>query len=90
MAKIIIPTPLRKFTDNQSVFETRGRTVEEAILELTTAFEGLHQYLFDPKGKFRSFVRIFIGNEDINELQREATVVKDETVISIIPAIAGG
>ncbi|MFT5169205.1 MAG: hypothetical protein ACI8P3_004453, partial [Saprospiraceae bacterium] len=38
MAKIIIPTPLRKFTDNQSSFDTGGSTVREAVLELTNTF----------------------------------------------------
>lgn len=90
MAKIIIPTPFRKFTNNKSVIETKAKTVGEAIQELITSFKGLEEYLFDPNGNFRSFIRIFIGNEDINELQRKSTVIGHSTVISIIPAIAGG
>ncbi len=90
MAKIIIPTPLRKFTDNQSTFETSGNTVKEAIQELTSQYSSLSQHLLDVNQNIRSFIRIYIGDEDINSLQQEATAVEADTVISIVPAIAGG
>ena len=90
MAKIIIPTPLRKFTDNQSSLEVSGSTVKEAILELTNTFGGLKQHLYDANQNIRSFIRIYVGDQDINTLDKEATSVSGETVISIIPAIAGG
>lgn len=90
MAKIIIPTPLRKFTDNQSTFETSGSTVKEAIGELTSTYQSLSKHLLDVNDNIRSFIRIYIGDEDINALQKEATEVKPDTIISIVPAIAGG
>lgn len=90
MATIIIPTPLRKFTNNTAKIETKGATVEESIRELTTNFPDLKKHLLDDKGQIRSFVNIFVGDEDIRDLQQEQTVIKDDTVVSIIPAIAGG
>ncbi len=90
MAKIIIPTPLRKFTDNQSTYETNGTTVKEAIQELTTTFGGLKSHILDPNDNIRSFIRIYLGEEDINSLDKEDTAVADNSVISIVPAIAGG
>ena len=90
MAKIIIPTPLRKFTDNQSTYNAGGSTVKEAILELTNTFGGLKQHLYDANQNIRSFIRIYVGDEDINTLEREATIISSDSVISIIPAIAGG
>lgn len=90
MAKIIIPTPLRKFTENQSSFDTKGLTVKEAILELTDTFGGLKQHLLDTNENIRSFIRVYVGDEDINALQKDATSVTENSVISIIPAIAGG
>ncbi|TAK40578.1 MAG: MoaD/ThiS family protein, partial [Saprospiraceae bacterium] len=47
MARIIIPTPLRKFTGNQATFETSGTTVKEAIQELTQKHSGLSRHLLD-------------------------------------------
>ncbi len=90
MAKIIIPTPLRKFTGNTATFETNGGTVAEAIDELTTTHRGLGRHLLDENNNIRSFIRIYLGEDDINSLEKGATAVDENAVISIVPAIAGG
>lgn len=90
MAKIIIPTPLRKFTGNNSTFDTTGNTVQEAIEQLTQAHAGLERHLLDDNHNIRSFIRVYLGEEDINSLQKGATAVAPNAVISIVPAIAGG
>ena len=90
MATIIIPTPLRKFTNNTARLQISGGTVSESINELTSNFPDLKKHLLDDKGQIRSFVNIFVGDEDIRDLQQENTVVNEDTVVSIIPAIAGG
>jgi len=90
MAKIIIPTPLRKFTSNEASIETQGGTVGEAILDLTQQFPDLKQNILDEEGNLRNFVRIYLGDEDIKVLEDTHTFVENDSVISIIPAIAGG
>lgn len=91
MAKIIIPTPLRKFTDNQSSFDTlSGNTVGEALQELTSAHQHLRQHLLTDDDQIRSFIRVYLGDEDINDLQAKETPLGANSVISIVPAIAGG
>jgi molybdopterin converting factor small subunit len=90
MATIIIPTPLRKFTNNTAKLQINGGTVAESITEHTTNFPDLKKHLLDDKGQIRSFVNIFVGDQDIRDLQQENTVVKEDAVVSIIPAIAGG
>lgn len=90
MAKVIIPTPLRKFTDNTSTYEANGGTVHSAIDELTQQFPDLKKQLFDDQGNIRSFIKVFVGEDDIRNLNNEQTQVQEETVISIVPAIAGG
>lgn len=90
MPKIIIPCSLRRYTNNVSIFETKAKNVEGAIQDLTQTFQELQQYLFEPCGKFRSFIRVFIGSTEVNELKKTERVLQQETVISIIPAIAGG
>lgn len=90
MAKIIIPTPLRKFTENASQIEANGGTVLESVQQLAVQFPDLNKHLFDADGNIRKFIRIYIGDEDINVLEKEKTEVKADSVISIIPAIAGG
>ncbi len=90
MATIIIPTPLRKFTNNTARLQISGGTIADSIQELTNNFPDLKKHLLDDKGQIRSFVNIFVGDQDIRDLQQENTEVKEDTVVSIIPAIAGG
>lgn len=90
MAKIIIPTPLRKFTSNQAAVAVQSGTVLESIQDLTAQFPDLSKHLFNEDQKLRGFVRVFIGEDDIEDLQGQNTVVQQGDTISIIPAIAGG
>lgn len=90
MAKIIIPTPLRKFTANQAFVAVQGETVLDSIKDLTTQFPELNKHLFNEEDQLRGFVRIFIGEDDIEDLKGSVTEVNETDTISIIPAIAGG
>ena len=90
MATIIIPTPLRKFTSNSSRLELQANTIQEAINELIINFPDLKKHLVDEQGKIRSFINIFVGSDDIRNLKQDQTLLRPESVISIIPAIAGG
>lgn len=90
MATVIIPTPLRKFTNNTAKININAGTIEETVNELTVNFPDLKKHLLDEKGQIRSFINIFVGDSDIRDLQQEKTSVKSDTLISIVPAIAGG
>jgi len=90
MATIIIPTPLRKFTNNTARLNIQAGNVKGVVEELTLNFPDLKKHLLDDQGNIRSFVNVFVGDEDIRNLQQENTPIKEETVISIVPAIAGG
>ncbi|MBX2949764.1 MAG: molybdopterin-synthase adenylyltransferase MoeB [Crocinitomicaceae bacterium] len=90
MATIIIPTPLRKFTNHEPRVDVQATTVKEAINALSVNFPELKKNLLDDNGKIRSFVNLFVGDEDIRNLQQENTVLATNSVLSIIPAIAGG
>lgn len=90
MATVIIPTPLRKFTNNTAKIDINAKTIEETVQELTLNFPDLKKHLLDEKGQIRSFINIFVGDNDIRDLQQEKTSVKNDSLISIVPAIAGG
>jgi len=90
MATVVIPTPLRKFTNNTARIDVNAETIEETVRELTINFPDLKKHLLDEKGQIRSFINIFVGDNDIRDLQQEKTSVKSDTLISIVPAIAGG
>lgn len=84
MATIIIPTPLRKFTNQNSRVVVNGSSVKEAIQDLTLNFPDLRKNLLDEENNIRTYVNVFVGDEDIRNLQRENTPLKSDSVISII------
>src|SRR5262245_21937009 len=90
MAKILIPTPLRPYTDKQDAVDAAGATVAELLADLTRKHEGLKAHLYNEQGKLRSFVNIYVNDEDIRYLQKEQTPVGPVDTVSIIPSVAGG
>ena len=90
MAKVIIPTPLRKFTNNTASIDANGGTIKESITSVADQYPELRKHIFEEGGEIRKFIRIYIGDEDINVLDKEETKVSADSVISIVPAIAGG
>src|SRR5438034_5584915 len=88
--KILIPTPLRPFTDKKDAVEANGKTVGELLVDLTTKHSGLKAHLYNQDGKLRSFVNIYVNDEDIRYLQKEQTPVTSGDTVSIIPSVAGG
>jgi molybdopterin/thiamine biosynthesis adenylyltransferase/rhodanese-related sulfurtransferase/molybdopterin converting factor small subunit len=88
--KILIPTPLRPYTDKKDAVEAEGKTVGELLADLTKKHSGLKAHLFNEQGKLRSFVNIYVNDEDIRYLQKEQTPVSAGDTISIIPSVAGG
>jgi sulfur-carrier protein adenylyltransferase/sulfurtransferase len=90
MAKILIPTPLRPYTDKQDAVDASGATVAELLADLTKKHSGLKNHLYNEQGKLRSFVNIYVNDEDIRYLQKEQTPVGAADTVSIIPSVAGG
>ena len=90
MATVIIPTPLRKFTNNTARLTVQAKTVSDMIQMLITQFPDLRKHLLDANGTVPSFINIFVNDDDIRNLQREHTVVMEGATVSIVPAIAGG
>ncbi len=89
-AKVRIPAPLRKLTNDQAVVEVTGQTIQDLLASLEKQYPGLKERICDESGQIRRFVNIFVNGEDIRFKQGSATVVAEGAEVSIIPAIAGG
>ena len=87
---IHIPTPLRRFTSEQGEVQVEGGTVGEAMADLTRRHPALQRHLYTEDGALRSFVNLFLNDEDVRHLDREGTRVASGDTLSIIPSIAGG
>ncbi len=89
--KIHIPTPLRAYTDKQETVTVEAATVAASLAALTAAHPALQNHLYTPEGKLRSFVNIYLNDDDVRYLpSKEETPVTDADELTIIPSIAGG
>lgn len=86
----MIPTPLRKYTNNEAIFETDSFTIEQAIEELVATYNELGKHLLDNEGRLRSYIKVFVGDDDIRSIKGMETEIDEKDIVSIVPAIAGG
>ncbi len=88
--KVLIPTPLQKFTSNQAVIECEAATIGELIEALEVACPGIKTRLCDESGEPRRFLNFYVNSEDIRFLDGTATPLESGNEVSIVPAVAGG
>ena len=89
-AKIEIPSALQKFVNNQQVVDVPVGTVKNVFHGLISEYGELQNHLYDEDGKIRSFINIYLNDEDIRYAQNLDTEVKEGDILQIVPSIAGG
>jgi molybdopterin synthase sulfur carrier subunit len=90
MPALRIPTPLRAYTSGKSEVTVSGSNIAEALTDLTTQFPPIKPHLFNDAGELRPFVNLFVGENNIKDLQGVNTPIKDGDKLVLIPSIAGG
>ena len=90
MPVLRIPTPLRTYTNGQSEVNVSGSNISDALADLTTQYPALKPHLFNDGGGLRPFVNLFVGENNIKDLQGVDTPIKEGEKIMLIPSIAGG
>lgn len=90
MAIILVPTALRQYTDNLSEIEVSGNNIKKSLDELSLKYPDLQKHLFTDKGTLRSFVNVYLNEEDIRELNGLETLIEENDTIILVPSIAGG
>jgi len=88
--KIIIPTPLRQYAGNKDTVEVEAESVAGALQDLVDRYDSLRRHLYTDEGLLRNFVNVYVNEEDIRYLQKDATSLREGDTISIVPSIAGG
>lgn len=89
-AVIEIPSALQRFVNQQKQVIVPEGTVKEIFASLIGRHADLKPQLFDDQGRIRSFVNIYLNDEDIRHGKNLETPVKTGDVIHIVPSIAGG
>lgn len=87
---ILIPAPLRRFTEDRASVQVEAKTVSEALAKLDELYPGIRERICEPDGRVRRFVSIFVNGKDIRSLQGVETPLADGDEVGIIPAMAGG
>jgi molybdopterin synthase sulfur carrier subunit len=87
---VIIPTPLRRFTNDLETVHVQGSTVNDIFNQLESQFPGIRARLCEENGELRRFINVYVDGEDIRFLNRLQTSVGEKSEVSIVPAIAGG
>jgi molybdopterin converting factor small subunit len=90
MPKVHIPTPLRQYAGKHASVQVKAATIADALSDLVAQHPDLRRHLYTEDGKLRAFVNVYLNDEDIRYLQKEATAVTESDTISIVPSIAGG
>lgn len=88
--RVQIPGPLRSLTGGAAEVEVEAADVAALVAALEARHAGFRERLLDPAGNLRSYVRVFVNDEDVRALQKEATPLRPGDVVAIVPAIAGG
>jgi molybdopterin converting factor small subunit len=90
MAILKIPTPLRSYTDGQMEVTVGGSNVAEAMHHLVEKYPTLQPHLYNGEGRLRPFVNLFLGENNVNDLQGLETPLDEKARLILIPSIAGG
>lgn len=88
--KVLIPTPLQQFTNNQATIDCDGNSVATLIESLEFSCPGIKARLCDDQGQPRRFLNFYVNSEDIRFLDGVDTALEDGDEVSIVPAVAGG
>ena len=90
MVQVQIPSPLRQYTQKQASVSVSAKTVGDALSGLVAQNPELKKHLYSDDGRLRAFVNVYVNDEDMRYLEKEATALKEGDTISIVPSIAGG
>lgn len=88
--KVLIPTPLQKFTRDQATIECEAVSIDDLLVSLESQFPGIKERLVDDQGNLRRFINFYVNSEDIRFLEGQKTVLQSGDEVSIVPAVAGG
>ena len=87
---IRIPAPLRSLTGGASEVAVEAATVGEALQALGAQHDGLTERILDGSGELRAFVNLYLGDSNVRSLDGLSTAIEGDTVLHIVPAVAGG
>jgi MoaD family protein len=90
MALVRIPAALRDYTGGTAELDVTGDTVASALNHLSASYPQLRRHLYAENGELRSYVNVFVNEDDVRSLNGLKTQVQAQDTLMIVPSIAGG
>jgi molybdopterin synthase sulfur carrier subunit len=90
MSVLRIPTPLRSYTNGLAEVQVAGTNVGEAMQSLVLQYPTLKPHIYNNEGDLRPFVNLFLGEDNVKDLQGLETPLSEADRLMLIPSIAGG
>lgn len=85
-----LPGALRDATGGETNLTASGKTVRELIADIDKRHPGFAARVLDDKGGLRSYINVYIGDEDARTRGGAGATVPDGSELMVIPAMAGG
>jgi MoaD family protein len=90
MAKVKLPTILRKHVGGEATVEASGDTLRDLLTDLESKYPGITKNIVSDDGGLHRFINVYVNDEDVRYLGSLETSVSDADTVSILPAVAGG
>ncbi len=88
--KVLIPSVLRPFVENQQAVTIEAGTVDELLEKLLSRYETLRHQVLSEEGGLRGFINVYVNDKDIRYLDKYKTRLEEGDIVTIVPAISGG
>lgn len=85
--KVVIPSPLLSYTNQQGVVEAEGSTLAGLLRDLDRRFPGIRFRMIDEQDAIRQHIRIFRNGLQVKEI---GVPLEPDDEIQIIQALSGG
>ena len=85
-----LPGALRDATGGQTKLEARAGTLADVISDIERRHPGFRSRVLDDSGAIRTYVNVYIGDDDARTRGGTGATVPDGSEVMVIPAMAGG
>lgn len=87
---VLIPTPLRRFTNGEAKLAIEAATLGELLDAVDRDYPGVGERVRDDSGQIRRFVNVFVNGANVRDGAGLDTPLSPGDEVGIIPAMAGG
>lgn len=90
MALLRIPNTLRPLAGGAAEIGVAAEDLGAAIRVVAAEYPDLVDRIIDEAGRLYGFVNVFVGEAECRTLDGLETLLDPDSVVSVVPAVAGG